>query len=76
MTDFDQELDTSGLNCPMPVMKASKALRKMDSGQVLHLISTDSGTNDDIPGLVDNIGASIIESSEEGGVYHIYIKKD
>jgi len=60
----------------MPVMKTRKALRGMESGQVLHLISTDSGTNDDIPGLVEEIGASIVDSNEDSGTYHIYIKKD
>ncbi len=73
--DFDQELDTSGLTCPMPVMKTKKALKKMDSGQVLHLIATDPATGDDIPGLVEEMGSSIEATNEDGGKYHFYIKK-
>ncbi|VAW78498.1 hypothetical protein MNBD_GAMMA15-578 [hydrothermal vent metagenome] len=73
--DFDQELDTSGLTCPMPVMKTKKALKKLETGQVLHLITTDPATGDDIPGLVDQMGSSIEEANEDGGKYHFYIKK-
>jgi len=73
--DFDQELDTSGLTCPLPVMKTKKALKKLEAGQVLHLIATDPATGDDIPGLVDQMGSSIEETNEDGGKYHFYIKK-
>ena len=75
MPDFNQELDTSGLNCPMPVMKTKKALKGMDAGQVLHLIATDPATNEDIPGLVEELGCEIQESGEDGGKYYFYIRK-
>lgn len=75
MADFDQELDTSGLNCPMPVMKTKKALKGLDDGQVLHMIATDPATNEDIPGLCEEMGCSIVESNDDGGTYHFYIKK-
>lgn len=75
MADFDQELDTSGLNCPMPVMKTKKALKSLNSGQVLHVIATDAGSADDIPELLDTTGDSMVESSNDGGVYHFYIRK-
>jgi len=73
--DFDQELDTSGLSCPMPVMKTKKALKKLESGQVLHLIATDPATGDDIPGLVEEMASNIEAANEDGGKYHFYIKK-
>ena len=41
MSDFDKELDTSGLNCPLPIIKAKKEINTMESGQILHVISTD-----------------------------------
>lgn len=75
MVHFDQELDTSGLNCPMPVMKTKKALKGMSAGQVLHLIATDPGTSDDIPGLVEELACSIENSNQDDGKYHFYIKK-
>jgi len=75
MADFDQELDTSGLNCPMPVMKTKKTLKGLDSGQVLHVIATDPASAEDIPDLLDTTGDSMLESRQEGGSYHFYIRK-
>jgi tRNA 2-thiouridine synthesizing protein A len=75
MPTFDKELDTSRLNCPMPVMKCKKMLRSPTAGQVLHLLATDIGTNSDIPALVNKTGDQIVESSEANGKFHYYIKK-
>ena len=49
MSDFNLELDTSGLNCPLPVFKARKALSGMSAGECLHLIATDIRAKQDIP---------------------------
>lgn len=75
MTTFDKELDTSGLTCPMPVMKCKKFLQMLTTGQVLHLMATDPGTKSDIPALVGITGDQIIKTSEEGGTVHFFIKK-
>ena len=75
MPTFDKELDTSGLNCPMPVMKTKKMLQSLEAGQVLHLLATDVGTKSDIPALVNKTGDQIVETSEEGGKFHFYIRK-
>lgn len=75
MPTFDKELDTSGLTCPMPVMKCKKFLQTLTTGQVLHLMTTDTGTKSDIPALVGITGDQIIETSEEDGKIHFYIKK-
>ena len=44
MADFDRELDASGLNCPLPILRARKALSDMERGQTLRVISTDQGS--------------------------------
>jgi len=44
MADFDQELDASGLNCPLPILRAKKTLNAMAGGQILHVIATDPGS--------------------------------
>ena len=75
MPAFDKELDTSGLTCPMPIMRTKKLLQTLSSGQVLHLMATDPGTKSDIPALVGKTGDRIIETKEEGGKIHFYIKK-
>lgn len=75
MTDFDVELDTSGLNCPLPVLKARKALSEMSAGQRLHLIVTDAGAAQDIPAFSKMTNNPLIESSEEGESLHFIIEK-
>ncbi|MCR4347199.1 MAG: sulfurtransferase TusA family protein [Sulfuricaulis sp.] len=75
MPTFDKELDTTGLNCPMPIMKCKKMLQSLTAGQVLHLLATDPGTRSDIPALVNKTGDQLVETSEEGGKIHFYIRK-
>jgi len=75
MFQFDVELDTSGLNCPLPVLKARKALSTMAAGQRLHLIVTDLGANKDIPAFSKMTGNPLIETSEQEGVLHFILQK-
>ncbi len=75
MADFDQELDASGLNCPLPILRAKKALGGMDSGKVLHIIATDPGSVKDFEAFAKQTGNSLLESNEEGGKYHFLIQK-
>ena len=75
MPDFQHELDTRNESCPMPVMKTKKALKKMASGEVLHLVSTDPASVDDIAILLESTGDQITEKSESSGEYHFYIEK-
>ncbi len=75
MSDFDKELDTSGLNCPLPVLKARKALSEMAIGEKLHLIVTDAGANQDIPAFSKMTGNPLIETSEVEGKLHFIIEK-
>ena len=58
MATFDKELDTTGLSCPMPVMKCKKMLQSLAAGQVLHLLATDPGTRSDIHSAFSRISAS------------------
>lgn len=75
MVNFDQELDTSGLNCPMPVMRAKKALKDMQPGQVLHLIATDPASSDDVPVLASQMNCKLEHSDKASGKFHFYIRK-
>ncbi|NQZ53441.1 MAG: sulfurtransferase TusA family protein [Piscirickettsiaceae bacterium] len=77
MSDFDVKLDTSGLNCPLPVLKARKALSGMSIGQRLLLIATDEGAKQDIPAFAKMTGNTLVESHEQEGKFHfILIKGD
>lgn len=75
MSNFDKELDTSGLNCPLPVLKARKALSQMSIGEKLHLIVTDYGAKQDIPAFSKMTGNPLLETSESGGKLHFIIEK-
>ncbi|MGQ9660354.1 MAG: sulfurtransferase TusA family protein [Thermochromatium sp.] len=75
MADFDQELDASGLNCPLPILRAKKTLNAMSSGQVLHVVATDPGSVKDFDAFAKQTGNQLMESREEGGKFHFLIKK-
>lgn len=75
MADFDQELDATGLNCPLPILRAKKALASLGSGQVLRIIATDPGSVKDFDAFAKQTGNELIESTEEGGKYFFKIKK-
>jgi tRNA 2-thiouridine synthesizing protein A len=75
MADFDQELDASGLNCPLPILRAKKTLNGMDVGQILHIIATDPGSVKDFDAFAKQTGNELLESKEEGGKFHFLIKK-
>lgn len=75
MSDFDQELDATGLNCPLPILRAKKALASLDSGQVLRIIATDPGSVKDFDAFAKQTGNELMESTEDGGKYFFKIKK-
>ena len=75
MANFDQELDATGLNCPLPILRAKKSLAGLQSGQVLHIIATDPGSVKDFEAFSKQTGNSLLESREEGGKFHFLIKK-
>lgn len=71
----DQELDASGLNCPLPILRAKKTLNAMSAGQVLHVVATDPGSVKDFDAFAKQTGNELVESREEGGKFHFLIKK-
>ncbi|MCP4702466.1 MAG: sulfurtransferase TusA family protein [Gammaproteobacteria bacterium] len=75
MADFDKELDASGLNCPLPILRAKKTLNGMESGHILHIIATDPGSVKDFEAFCKQTGNVLMESGEEGGKYSFLIKK-
>jgi tRNA 2-thiouridine synthesizing protein A len=70
-----QELDASGLNCPLPILRAKKTLNAMASGQVLHIVATDPGSVRDFEAFAKQTGNELLESKEEGGKFHFRLKK-
>jgi tRNA 2-thiouridine synthesizing protein A len=75
MSQFDQELDASGLNCPLPILRAKKALTGMEGGQILHIIATDPGAVKDFQAFAKQTGNELLEHREEGGKFFFLMKK-
>lgn len=64
--DIDKELDTRGLNCPLPILKAKKALAEMRAGEVLKVVSTDPGSKRDFQAFARQTGHELVEQTEVG----------
>ncbi len=75
MANFNRELDASGLNCPLPILRARKALGDMERGQVLRVISTDQGSVKDFEAFSKQTNNPLLSSAEEGGKFVFMLKK-
>ena len=72
---FDQELDCSGLACPMPILKTKKAIDALQTGQVLKMVSTDPGSVPDMEAWTSKTGHELLGHENEGGKFIFYIKR-
>lgn len=68
-------LDTKGLNCPIPIMKAKKALADLNAGDTLEVLSTDPGTVRDFEAFCRATGNALIESAEEDGIFRFVLER-
>jgi tRNA 2-thiouridine synthesizing protein A len=65
----DKELDTRGLNCPLPILKAKKALADMGTGQLLKVLSTDPGSNRDFQAFARQTGNELVDQTTNGDAF-------
>jgi TusA-related sulfurtransferase len=63
---IDKEIDTRGLNCPLPILKAKKALADMQTGQLLKVVSTDGGSLRDFQAFSKQTGNELVEQQTVG----------
>ena len=70
----DKEIDTSGLNCPLPILKAKKALTELQSGQTLKVIATDPGSWRDFEAFARQTGNELV-SQEKTEANFVYVLK-
>ena len=70
-----KELDTSGLNCPLPILKAKKALADMSSGQVLKVLATDPGSTRDFQAFARQTGNELVEQQTAGADFVHVLKR-
>ena len=69
MIEAQKEIDTRGLNCPLPILKAKKALSEMNSGEVLRVISTDPGSVRDFQAFARQTGNDLLQQDEQGDAW-------
>lgn len=73
--NFDQELDARGLNCPLPILRAKKALTGMQSGQVLKVVATDPGAVKDFQTFARQTGNALLQHSEANREFTLYVQR-
>ena len=71
----DKLVDARDLMCPMPVMAATKAMRRLEAGQVLKVMATDRGSLADIPAWAEANGDELLQSGEDSGILVFYVRK-
>jgi TusA-related sulfurtransferase len=64
--DIAQEVDARGLNCPLPILKAKKALAELQSGQLLKVLCTDTGSVRDFQAFARQTGNTLVEQQQTG----------
>jgi len=72
---MNETLDTTGLNCPLPVLKAKKAMRNLTPGETLTVTATDPGSKEDFDAFCSVTGNKLLESSEKGSIFTFVIEK-
>jgi tRNA 2-thiouridine synthesizing protein A len=75
MIEFDMEVDASGLNCPLPLLRLKKALMEVQSGEIVKIIATDPAAHLDIGVYVDQTGHQLIELTRQSNIQVFFIRK-
>ena len=72
---IDKEIDTRGLNCPLPILKAKKALTDMTTGQVLRIIATDPGSVKDFEAFAKQTGNPLLSQAATANEFTFFLRK-
>jgi len=75
MAQFDKDLDVRGLNCPLPILRAKKALTSLATGQVLRVLATDPGSVKDFQAFARQTGNELLSHAEASQVFTFFLKK-
>lgn len=73
--EANKEIDTRGLNCPLPILKAKKALADMVSGQTLKIVATDPGSVRDFQAFARQTGNELVDQQTEGGDFVHWLRR-
>ncbi|MCP2040127.1 tRNA 2-thiouridine synthesizing protein A [Neisseria sp. HSC-16F19] len=69
-----QQLDVTGLKCPLPILRAKKALAALQAGDVLTVLATDAGAPDDFAAFCRQTGHVLLASTEDNGVFTLVVQ--
>lgn len=72
---FDKEVDARGLNCPLPILRAKKALNDMQTGQVLKIVATDPGAVKDFQAFCKQTGNELLSQDQNEREFSFYLKR-
>ncbi len=75
MSDFNDELDARGLNCPLPILRTKKAINGLEDGEILKIVATDPGSVKDFEAFCKQTGNELVSAAEEGSEFTFFIKK-
>ena len=73
--EANKEIDTRGLNCPLPILKAKKALSEMQAGEILKVVATDPSSTRDFQAFARQTGNELLEQSQNGGDYIHFMRR-
>jgi len=73
--NIHKEIDTRGLNCPLPILKAKKALAEMESGQLLKVVATDPGSMRDFQAFARQTGNELVEQASQADEFIHVLKR-
>jgi TusA-related sulfurtransferase len=73
--DAQKEIDTRGLNCPLPILKAKKALAELQPGELLKVLATDPGSVRDFQAFARQTGNELVEQSHAGDEFVHYLRR-
>ena len=73
--NFDKDLDARGLNCPLPILRAKKALGEIQSGQVLRVVATDPGSIKDFEAFCKQTGHALLSQSQSDKEFAFFLQK-
>jgi len=74
-TNYDKDLDVRGLNCPLPILRAKKALTEVKSGKVLRILATDPGSVKDFEAFARQTGNQLLSHAEADKVFTFFLRK-
>lgn len=73
--DIALTVDATGLNCPLPLLKAKQGLKQIEVGQCLSLVATDPGSMRDLSTFAELSGHQLLEASQDGEIFSYVLKK-